>query len=160
MQRSEDMIEVQTDDWRTTVVFLVSLFVGGSVILIAWGIWDLLESNAAQEAFSTAIRSLGYGLTSLLVLLGLGAAAYGFGTLLRSAAPLYLARGVKDHGGVFRSDGLVVTLPRNFEQLPEVAQREIVRSLIQAQSNEARLLTAADLRESVTLVSQKRPYDI
>jgi len=127
--RGETLVEVSNDGWKETGVFLVALFVGGSVLLMGMGVWDLLSSAEAQQAFAKAIESIGYGATALLVLLGMGLFAYGASFLVRSTVPKHLSHGVKENGGVFRGDGLVITLPRDFDKLPETAQVEILKSL-------------------------------
>jgi len=142
----ETTIDVKTDEWRATGVFLVALFVGGGVLLMGWGVWDLLASDAAQSAFATAIRSIGYGVTALLVLLGLGALAYSLSFLLKSLAPLHLSRGVREHGGVFRADGVVVTLPEGFQELPAGTQREIIEALMEARKGELQRLAPGHTR--------------
>ncbi len=134
MKRSEETtIDVRTDEWRSTGVFLIALFVGAGVLVAGWGVWDLLTSDVAQAAFATAITSIGYGLTALLVLLGLGGLAYSASFLMKSMAPMHLSKGVQEHGGLFRSDGIVITLPDGFQELPAGTQKEIIAALIEVQ---------------------------
>ena len=125
----ETITTVETDEWKSTGAILVALFIGGGVLLIGMGIWDLFSSEAAQNAFAAAIKSIGYGATALLVLLGLGALAYSASFLLKAMTPMNLSKGVREHGGMFRNDGLVVTLPKDFDRLPEGTQVEILKSL-------------------------------
>ena len=144
-----ETVTVETaDEWRTTGVFLVALFVGGGVLLVGWGIWDLLSSDAAQHAFAAAITATGYGLTALLVLVGLGGLAYGLSFLMKSMAPFHLSQGVREHGGVFRSDGVVVTLPEGFQELPEGTQKEIIAALIDVRREERKRLAAGVVPET------------
>ena len=46
--------EVSTGEWEEAAVILIALFFGGGILLIGWGVWDLLSSDAAQSAFSSA----------------------------------------------------------------------------------------------------------
>lgn len=139
-------VEVNTSEWEVTGVILTALFLGGGALLVAWGIWNLLTADATQSAFATAIRYIGYGLAALLVLLGLGGFAYGASFFVKSTAPLKLSEGVRDHGGMFRTDGIVVVLPKNFHKLPPEAQRNIVAALIESgQTDFGRLPNSAPL---------------
>lgn len=121
--------EVSTGGWEEAAVILIALFFGGGILLIGWGVWDLLSSDAAQSAFSSAIKAVGYGFTILLVLLGFAGLVYGASFLVKATAPVKLSQGVREHGGMFRTDGIVVVLPKNFHELPPEAQRNIVSAL-------------------------------
>ena len=133
-------VEVKSGEWEEAAVVLIAVFLGGGILLIGWGVWDLLSSDAAQSAVAAAIRYIGYGLTVLLVLLGLGGLAYGASFFVKSAAPLNLSKGVQENGGLFRTDGIVVVLPKDFHKLPPNAQRSIVAGLINAGHEEKRQL--------------------
>jgi len=122
----ETTIDVKTDEWRATGVFLIAIFIGGATVLIGWGIWDLLSSAVAQAAFARAIVAIGYGVTALLVAAGAGIMIYATSYLIRALAPYRLASGVQENGGVFRSDGVVLTLPKDFTALPGQTQEGVI----------------------------------
>jgi len=124
----ETTIDVRTDEWRATGAWLVALFVGSGTLLVGWGIWDLLSSAVAQAAFATAIVAIGYGVTALLVLGGIGTLIYAASFLVRAIAPLHLSRGVRENGGIFRTDGVVLTLPKDFNALPPQTQEDVLKA--------------------------------
>ena len=138
-------VEVKSGEWEETAVILIALFFGAGILLTGWGVWDLLSSDAAQSAFSSAIKAAGYGLAILLILLGFAGLVYGASFLLKAAAPLRLSQGVQEHGGMFRTDGIVVVLPKDFYKLPPEAQRNIVSALTTQGAERKRL--APGIRE-------------
>ena len=129
-QKHEAAVEVHDDGgWRELLILLVALFLGGGLALIAWGIWDLFSSYAAQQAFAAAIRVVSYAVAVLIVTAGLALLAVGLGFLARALSPTLLARGVREHGGTFDTEGRVVTLPPGFTELPQGAQMAALQSL-------------------------------
>jgi len=119
---------IDAGEQQSVGLILVAIFVGAGALLIGWGIWDLLSSAVAQAAFATAIVAIGYGFTALLVAAGAGVIIYATSYLIKALAPYRLARGVQQNGGVFRGDGVVLTLPDDFGALPGQTQEDVIRA--------------------------------